>query len=179
MNIEQISRIPMERCRDVIKDVMYVVDKVSSREINIKDDYTVSVLDRNKDVAYHVAMVLARLNLVNPHTVSEIRAALDDGIPFSERDYHEDLANGDDVKRSRCIQTSKKGKYSTSSWVVANLGNKKGNLIWEVTHNGRKWTARIPKEVYGNQNSLSIACDPNTGEPSKKSALYQYFKETT
>jgi hypothetical protein len=179
MNIEQISRIPTERCRDVIKDVMYIVDKVSLKEINIKDEYTVSVIEKNKDVAYHLAMILARLNIINSHTISEIRAAIEGGIPFSEKDYHEDLANGDDVKRSRCIQINKKGKYTTYSWVVANLGNKKGNLIWEVTHNGRKWTAKIPKEVYHGQNSLSVSCDPNTGEPSKKSALCQYFKETT
>lgn len=179
MNIEQISRIPVERCRDVIKDVMYIVDKVSAKEINIHDEYTVKVLEKNRDVAYHVAMVLARLNVVAPHTISEIRAAIDSGTPFSEHDHYEDLADGYDVKRSRSIQTNKKGKYISHSWFVSNIANKRTGIKWECTHNGRSWVAVIPKSVYEGRNSLSIACDPNTGEPSKKSVLYQYFKETT
>lgn len=179
MHIDQISRISVERSRDVVKDVMYLIEKVTNKEIDIHDEYSVSILEKNKDVAYHISLILSRLNVVAPHTISEIRNAVETGIPFSERDYHEDLANGDDVKRSRKMQinTTANGKYTTYSWNISNLANKKGNVIWEITHNGRMWKANIPRKCFEGKNSLSIACDPNTGEPSKKSVLFQYFKE--
>jgi hypothetical protein len=158
---------------------MYVVDKVINKEIDIRDDYTVSLLEKNRDIAYHISLILSRLNVVSPHTISEIRASLNTGVAFSDRDYHEDLANGDDVKRSRKMQinVSGNGKYKAHSWIINNLANKKGNVIWEITHNGRMWKANIPRKHFESKNSLSIACDPNTGEPSNKSVLYQYFEE--
>ena len=179
MQVDQISRISVDRARDVVKDVMYVVDKVINKEIDIRDDYTVTLLEKNRDIAYHISLILSRLNVVSPHTISEIRASLNTGVAFSDRDYHEDLANGDDVKRSRKMQinVSGNGKYKTYSWIINNLANKKGNVIWEITHNGRMWKANIPRKHFEGKNSLSVACDPHTGEPSSKSVLHQYFEE--
>jgi hypothetical protein len=179
MKIDQISRMNDSSARDVVKDVMYIFDKVISGEIDIRDDYTVSLLQKNWDITYHISLILSRLNVVSPHTISEIRASIDSGVAFSDRDYHEDLANGDDVKRSRKMQINRSanGKYKTYSWIINNLANKKGNVIWEITHNGRMWKANIPRKHFENKNSLSIACDPKTGEPSKKSILRQYFEE--
>ena len=86
MHIDQISRISVERSRDVVKDVMYLIEKVTNKEIDIHDEYSVSILEKNKDVAYHISLILSRLNVVAPHTISEIRNAVETGIPFSECD---------------------------------------------------------------------------------------------
>mgnify|MGYP003342772824 FL=1 len=179
MYISDVSRTSDKYCRDAIKDVNYVYDKILDNTIDIQDSYSYHLLKANKDVAYHIAIILSRLNIINTHTISEIRNSVESGVPFSERDYHEDLANGDDVKRSRKIQVSRRGQYVTHSWIVSNLANKKGNLRWEVSHNGRSWLGIIPKEYFTGQNSLSMACDPQTGEPKRNSPLYQFFKETT
>lgn len=179
MRIDQISRISFQDSRDVSKDVMYLFSKILERKIDIQDEYALNILENNMDVVYHIAIILARLNVVKDHTISEIRAAISSGIPFSERDHHEDLADGRDVKRSRSMQVSKNGKYTSTSWVVANISNKKKGLIWEVTHKNRKWTANIPYSEYEGKGTLSIACDPETGEPSKRSKLHRYFEETT
>ena len=177
MQINQISRISVDRSRDAVKDLGYIIDKVINKEIDIQDEYTVCLLEKNKDVAYHLSLVLSRLNIISTHTISEIRSALDSGVVFSDRDYHEDLANGDDVKRSSKMQKSSSGKYNKFAWVIANLANKKGNVIWEITHNGRMWKANIPRKHFEGQNSLSVACDPITGAPSKKSLLGPLFEE--
>lgn len=180
MNVEQISRIDTNHARNAVNDAMYVIDKVIKREININDEYTLSIIEKNIDVAYHISLILARLNIINTYTVSEIKAAVESNVPFSEKDHHEDLANGDEVKRSNKIQKKRTGKYEIYAWVTSNLSRKKGSfLTWEVAHNGRRWIAHIPRKYYENKSSLAISCDPVTGEPSPRSPLYQYFKEKT
>lgn len=178
MKIEHISRVNNNSIRDSVNDIMFLIESVTNREIDIHDEYTISVLQKNKDVVYHVALLLSRLNVVASHTVSEIRSALIKGVTFSEKDYQEDLI-GYEVKRSKKMQKTVNGKYTTYYWNISNLGTKRSDLIWEITHEGRKWTANIPKHVFIGKNSLSIACDPNTGEPKSSSSLSQYFEETT
>ena len=180
MNIENISRVSIEETRDLVKDAMYAIDKVVNNEISINDEYSLSILQRNRDVAYHTCLILSRLNLIKHFTVSEIRSALESGVSFSENDYHQDLANGDDIKRSTKIQKNKSscGKYMTYKWAISNIANKKNNITWEVSHNGRMWRAYLPRSTFEGKSSLSVACDPNTGEPSKRSLVGQLFKET-
>lgn len=180
MKINQISRISHNHAREAAKDLIYLIDEMISRNIDIENEYDLHHIKNNKDLCLIITTYLARCDIIKTERVSEIRSCITEDVPLSEKDHHEDLANGIDVKRCTKIQC-KVSVNGTKNyhWYIANLGNKKGDIIVELTHSGRKWVGKIPKDIITGLNTISVKCDPNTGEPDKRGFYATYFKETT
>ena len=173
--VSDVSRANIHKARNVAKTTVELVDAVLYGKIDMGDEFGMDIIATNKDVVYHTALWLARLNVIADHTIHEIMCAIKEGVGFSEKDAHMDIANGKDAKKSNTItkvkRNLKNGEMTFDySWRI-NVKNKIGDILFKGVHEGREFVAVFPHSVYNGRETISVTTD-DKGVPSGKYAKY-------
>jgi hypothetical protein len=176
LNVSEISRANIHKARNVAKTTVELIDSILYGKINMGDEFGMDIIANNRDVVYHMALWLARLNVIADHTTHEVMCAIKEGVGFSEKDANMDLANGKDAKNSNSLQkeirvSKTTGKETTYYHWNIYVKNKIGDILFKANHKGRDFIATIPHSVYNGKLSIRVTADEN-GVPRGTYAKY-------